>query len=368
MALSDRRSNADQQLLVRVAHRYFIAGRSQLEIGRELGFSRPKVQRLLDRARDSGVVDIRIIGPSAEAAALEFQVRRDFQLDDAIITPSDPDPQAQRRAVARATAEYLERHVPPGGVVAVGMGRNTGELASVFRPAHSLDCTFVSAMGGSPSIDAPTNPNDICRALAERAGGRCESLFAPAFVESRAMRDRLLRQEAVGHTLRIAAEAAIAVVGVGGTDDGCTMVRSGCCPLEEMQRLRAARAVGDILGNYFDAAGELIASSLNDRIVGLTLAQLRRIDRVIVTASESADKASALLGALRTGIPDVLIADETTARLLLDAAHEPSPGDRAVPGEAAKRGAHRIPSQTTSRLEHDRTEDNRHIGSAHADV
>jgi DNA-binding transcriptional regulator LsrR (DeoR family) len=174
-------------------------------------------------------------------------------------------------------------------------------------------------MGGSPSIDAPTNPNDICRVLADRAGGRCESLFAPAFVEARAMRDRLVCQEAVAHTLRIAAGAAIAVVGVGGTDDGCTMVRSGCCPPEEMVRLRSAGAVGDILGNYFDVTGRLIASGLEDRMVGLTLAQLRGIDTVIVVASESADKAGALLGALRSGVPDVLVVDETNARLVLEA-------------------------------------------------
>ena len=319
-----RRAAADEQLLVRVAHRYFVDGRSQLEIGRELGFSRPKVQRLLDRARETGVVEIRINGASAAAAALEPLLRVAFGVDDAIVTASEPDPQAQRQGVAIAAAGYLERHAPPGAVIAVGMGRNTGELAASYRPSHPTRCTFVSAMGGSPSLDAPTNPNDICRVLAERSGGRCESLFAPAFVESRAVRDGLLRQEAVDHTLRIAAQAAIAVVGVGGTDDSCTMVRSGCCPLAEMARLRAGGAVGDILGNYFDVAGRLIESDLQDRIVGLSLAQLRGIATVIVVASESAAKADALLGALRTGVPDVLIVDETNARLVLEKIAKPS--------------------------------------------
>ncbi len=318
-----RRGAADEQLLVRVAHRYFIDGRSQLEIGRELGFSRPKVQRLLDRARETGVVEIRVNGASATAAALESLLRTAFGVNDAIVTTSEADAQAQRQGVAIAAADYLERHAPPGAVIAVGMGRNTGELAASYRPTHPTRCTFVSAMGGSPSLDAPTNPNDICRVLAERAGGRCESLFAPAFVESRAVRDRLERQEAVAHTLRIAARATIAVVGVGGTDDDCTMVRSGCCPPEEMVRLRAAGAVGDILGNYFDATGRLMASGLQDRIVGLTLVQLSRIHTVIVVASEGASKANALLGALRTGVPDVLIVDETNARLVLEAAADP---------------------------------------------
>ena len=123
-----------------------------------------------------------------------------------------------------------------------------------------------------------------------------------------------LSQQAVAHTLRIAAQADIAVVGVGGTDDGCTMVRSGCCPPREMARLRAAGAVGDILGNYFDISGRLIASGLEGRIVGLTLAQLCHIDTVIVVASESADKADAFSARCAPAIPDVLIIDETSAR------------------------------------------------------
>ena len=323
------RAAADEQLLVRVAHRYFVDGRSQLEIGKELGFSRPKVQRLLDRARETGVVEIRITGASAAAAALEPRLRAAFAVREAIITTGEPDPQAQRQGVAIAAADYLERHAPPGAVIAVGMGRNTGELAASYRPAHPTGCTFVSAMGGSPSLDAPTNPNDICRVLAERAGGRCESLYAPAFVKSRAVRDQLLSQQAVAHTLRIAAQADIAVVGVGGTDDGCTMVRSGCCPPREMARLRAAGAVGDILGNYFDISGRLMASALGGRILGLTLAQLCHIGTVIAVASESADKADAVLGALRTGIPDVVIIDETNARRVLEAAAQAPTGPLA---------------------------------------
>jgi deoxyribonucleoside regulator len=128
-ASNSQRAAADEQLLVRVAHRYYIDGRSQLEIGRELGFSRPKVQRLLDRARETGVVEIRITGASASAAALEPRLRAAFGITDAIVTTGEAEPQAQRRGVARAAAEYLERHAPPGGVIAVGMGRNTGELA-----------------------------------------------------------------------------------------------------------------------------------------------------------------------------------------------------------------------------------------------
>lgn len=320
----DAAPGQQQSLLARIAHRYYVANQTQEEIGREFGFSRPKVQRLLGRARQTGIVDIRIAQPAGLNLDLEDRLRSTFDLVDAIVAPSNSDPDAQREAVVRAAADYLELHLPPNAVVAVGMGRNTGGVARFYRPTRRLDRTFVSAMGGSPAVAAPTNPNEICRALAASSGGRAESLYAPAYVENPVMRDQLLQEAAVAHSLQIAADADVALVGIGGTDDGCTMVRSGCCPLEEMTRLRAHGAVGDILGNCFDIAGRMISSDFSDRLIGLTLADLRRIDTVIAIVSES-EKTANVLGALRTGVLDVLIVDENNATQVLQSAGAGAP-------------------------------------------
>ena len=194
-----------------------------------------------------------------------------------------------------------------------------------FRPAGALDVVFVSAMGGSPRVDTPTNPNEICRALAEKCGGRAESLYAPAYVEDAEMRDRLLEQEAVAATLDIAARANVALVGIGGTDDDCTMVRSGCLSLDEIARLREQGAVGDVLGNYVDVQGGLIAAPHSDRVIALSIDDLRPIETVVAVVSE-AEKPLAILGVLRAGVVDVLIVDEGNASAVLLG---PLPGRRS---------------------------------------
>ena len=124
-------------------------------------------------------------------------------------SPSRPEPDAQREAVARGAARFLERRLADGMIVAVGHGRDTGEVPRYFRPMRTLDVVFASAMGGFRQSrgHAHTNPNEICSSLADRCGGRAESLYAPAYVESEEMRDRLLEQEAVTHTLSLAARA-----------------------------------------------------------------------------------------------------------------------------------------------------------------
>jgi DNA-binding transcriptional regulator LsrR (DeoR family) len=311
------------ELLARIAHRYYADGLTQEAVGREFGLSRPKVQRLLDRARATSVVDIRVSAPPWLHLDLERELRERFHLVEAIVAPARPDPVGQRAEVARAAARFLERRLTDGAVVAVSHGRDTGDVPRFFRPALRMDVTFVSAMGGSPLADSPTNPNEIVRSLAARCGGHAVELYAPAYVESVEMRDQLLRQSAVADTLRVAAGASIALVGIGGVDDACTMVRTGCFSIEEIRRLRAAGAVGDVLGNYVDVAGSRLESAETARLVGLSLDELHAVGTVVVVASES-EKPFAILGALRTGVVDVLVVDEGNARFLLDVPPEPS--------------------------------------------
>jgi deoxyribonucleoside regulator len=327
--MPDELSWDDHELLARIAHRSYIDGHTQEEIAQEFGLSRPKVQRLLERARQARIVDIHIEPPPGLNLELESELVEAFRLSDAIVSPSRADPDAQRDAVARSAARFLEWRLADGMVVAVSHGRDTGEVPRFFRPTRRLDVTFASAMGGSPRVDNPTNPNEICTSLADRAGGRAESLYAPAYVESAEVRDQLMAQEAVAHTLSVAARADLALVGIGGTDDGCTMVRSGCLSLDEIARLRAAGAVGDVLGNYVDARGTLIVAPHSQRLVALSMEDLLRIDTVVAVASE-AEKPLAILGVLRAGVIDVLIVDEGNARAVLELARA-TPLDDAAP-------------------------------------
>ena len=314
----------EHELLARLANRYYTDGQTQEALAREFGLSRAKVQRLLDRARTTGVVDIRIAAPSWLRLDLERRLRERFGLAEAIVAPARDDPDAQREEVARVAARFLERHLVDGAVVAVSHGRDTGEVPRFFRPAHRVDATFVSAMGGSPHTDAPTNPNDIARRLADRCGGRAVALYAPAYVESDATRDELLRHEAVAETLRMASAASLALVGIGGTDDGCTMVRTGSVSHDELRRLREAGAVGDVLGNYVDVNGGRLDSAETARLIGLSVDDLHRVETVAAVVSER-EKPLAIRGVLRTGVVDVLIVDEPNARILAEAAPDPSP-------------------------------------------
>jgi DNA-binding transcriptional regulator LsrR (DeoR family) len=74
-----------------------------------------------------------------------------------------------------------------------------------------------------------------------------------------------------------------------------------------------------LLGFFFDLHGKPVAGSVGSRVVGLTAADLRAIPRTIAITSEP-DKTDAVLGALRTGIVDVLVTSVGIAQEVLTAA------------------------------------------------
>ena len=100
------------ELLARIAHRYYADGLTQEALAVEFGLSRPKVQRILDRARTTGVVDIRVATPPWLHLDLERELRERFGLTEVIVAAARPDPDAQRAEVARAAAR-LPRAAPP---------------------------------------------------------------------------------------------------------------------------------------------------------------------------------------------------------------------------------------------------------------
>jgi DNA-binding transcriptional regulator LsrR (DeoR family) len=79
----------------------------------------------------------------------------------------------------------------------------------------------------------------------------------------------------------------------------------------------AAGAVGDINLRFFNSKGEAVPSEIDNSVIGLSLEQIRGIDRVVGVAGGAA-KLNAIRGALAGRLVDVLITDHITANHLLD--------------------------------------------------
>src|ERR1700750_1502894 len=112
-------------LTATVARRYYLEGVSKSDIAAELGVSRFKVARLLERARATGLVRIELDAPGAIDLDLSIRLRAARGLRHCVVidAPED-DEELLRSALGRSAAALLTEIVEPGDVVGLAWARS----------------------------------------------------------------------------------------------------------------------------------------------------------------------------------------------------------------------------------------------------
>ena len=314
--------------LTQLATLYYVDDLTQEELSKRFAISRATVGRMLRRAQQEGIVEIRVRPNAGFAADLERQLIERFGVQRALIAIDHKDSDKQREMLAGLVASYLDRILIDGSIVAVGMGRNVSAVSEHAMSATRRQCTFVCAIGGSYRGGEAMNADHIARRLAARFGGESVSLYAPALVADPAVRQALLDNDTVRHTLDKARRADIALIGVGDMSEDSNMVRMGWFSAQEIVEAKRVGTVGDMMGyDFIDVHGKPALTPMQGRVIGMTAQDLRRVPNVIAIAAESS-KVIALLGALRSETINTVAttASNAMAVLHLDQATRPGSG------------------------------------------
>ena len=303
--------------LTSLATLYYIDGLTQEELSKKFGVLRATIGRMLRRAQEEGIVEIRVRQSPKQNDELERALVQRFGILRAILTPDHTDPEKQRSMLASLVAGYLDKSLRDGMIVAVGMGRNINAVSDHAISTAPRSCTFVCAIGGSYLGGEAMNPDHICRRLAAQFGGESETLYAPGLVGNPAIVQQLIENQTVRQTLDKARRADLALVGVGDMSSDSNMVRMGWFSPSELAEAKRIGTVGDLMGyDFLDIHGRSAATPIQGRVVGLSVSDLRRIPNVIAMASEPS-KVTAILGALRTGAINTLATSVSNANTLL---------------------------------------------------
>jgi DNA-binding transcriptional regulator LsrR (DeoR family) len=307
-------------LALQAARLFFDRQLSKVEIARRLGISRFRVARLIDQALARGLVRIEFRDLPVQDRALAGALEERWGLD--LCAVARPLPGAEPLlAVARLAASVVGELIGPTDVVGIGWGSTLAAVVSEMAPRQLPGVTVVQLAGGSIRVEAQRTPHELARRLAQRLGGEYRPLLAPAFVESRAVRDALLREPEVAATVADFRRVTLAIVGIGalgeGSDARSALVDSGALAPSALAAAVAAGAVGDLLLFPFDADGRFVVPELAERAVAISLEDLRAVPRVVAVAA-GREKARAIRGALATGIVDILVTDVEAATALVE--------------------------------------------------
>lgn len=313
-ATAERTLGPTEQLLATaVARRFYLDGRTKVEIAAELGLSRFKVARVLEQAREAGLVRIEIGSPPEIDAERSEALQARLGLQTVLVVDAGPgDADQLRRHVGRMAARLLAELLGENEVLGIAWGRSLAEMTKALPPLPR--CTVVQLCGALGGAASGPSPVELVSAVARASGGRGYPLHAPLVVTDAAASATLRRQPEVAAAIERFDDVTTAVISIGAWGAGLSTVRDALEP-DEQERIAQLGACAEACGLILDADGKEL-DALTDRIIGISGAQLSRVPRVIGLAY-SAPKARAVAAMARSGLLHCLVTDDTVARELL---------------------------------------------------
>jgi DNA-binding transcriptional regulator LsrR (DeoR family) len=299
------------------ARRFYLDGRSKVEIAEELGVSRFQVARMLDEAQRLGVVRVSIHLPSDLDAGLSDRLQQRLGLRRVIVVGTGdqpmPDDQA-RRTIGAVMAGLLAELVEPEMTLGVACSRTIVQMAEQVE--QLAPCTVVQISGTMAGTDPDMGGVEIVARLARVGSGQAHPVYAPLLVRDASVAAGLRAESGIAQAFGRYDDIDVAVVPIGGWSVSTSTVFGA---LSEAERADAAArgAVGEVTGRVFDARGRHPQASVDERLVAISLDQLRAVPLVIGSAY-NAERAEAVLAAVRGRFVDVLVADRSLALRLLE--------------------------------------------------
>lgn len=297
-----------------VARRFYLEGRSKVDIADELGVSRFQVARMLDEAQRIGMVRVSIELPTALDAALSDQLQRRLGLRRVIVVDvADQADDRTRQAVGTVLAGLLGELVQEDQTLGVACSRT---IVQMVASVESLaPCTVVQISGTMAGTDPDMGGAEIVSRLARVGGGQAHPVYAPLLVRDASLVAGLRAESGIAQTVARYGRLDAAVVPIGGWSPTTSTVH-GALSRAERADARRRGVVGEVTGRLFDVDGRHREGPVDDRLMAITLDQLRAVPLVLASAY-GAERAVAVRAAVRGGLVDVLVLDASVAHALL---------------------------------------------------
>lgn len=315
MSNDSRKEIQKTELLVQVARLYYEHNLSQNDIARKVKLSRPYISKLLNEAKNRGIVKIEINDPVTTENQKERRLREHFGLDRAIIVPKVENARPLQQ-VGEATARYLNGIVKSGDVIGFSWGETVYECAKALYKREDLqDVIAVQMCGGVSNLKRNVYVSEIAKAFSEMFNSAGYTLPFPAIVDNEKVKGVISKDHTMKEVLQYAEKVNIAIVTMGKFGNQCALARAGYLKAEEIEQLAEKGAVGDVCTHIIDRDGEICDEGLDARTIAVAYNDIKKVEtRIGVAVGES--KVESILGGLRGGVVNVFITNEDTVTLM----------------------------------------------------
>lgn len=301
-------SDYKDELVAKAAWYYYIEEMTQQDISGKLGLSRMKVIKLLETAKQNGIIHFKINREKEEMLSIEKQFREKYGLKDVFIIPTPSNAENLNDSLAHAAATYVASRISEHTYINVGYGETVSKTLNRLATITDVPISAVSLTGGV-SYYLPSTVSNVFKA-------KLYLLPAPLLLSSKELCSAIEEEQSLKEIRRMTSLASMSLVGIGSMDENATIISNGILSKSDFTYLSMQGAVGDILTNFIDKTGKSIHSNLDGRLISTPLERLGGLKDVLGIAG-GLQKVEAIRAALIGGYLDAIITDEDTAKALL---------------------------------------------------
>jgi DNA-binding transcriptional regulator LsrR (DeoR family) len=289
---------------------------TQNDIASRFGMSRQRVNRLLKKCRDEGIVEIRIAGFSESYVELEGELEARYGLRQVVITPEVDDDQLTD-TLGQAAAEYIRTNLGVQKTIGISWGSTMYKMVENLSALGPFpDMNVVQLVGNMGQLARDRQPDEVTRLLSLKLGAKPVLLYAPVYMKNKVAKYTLIHEESIKSVLDMMPECEMVFLSVSGVERNYTFFNETVIEESYIEELREKKAVGNICLRYYNAAGECVDAELHRLGIGIYGETLKQIPNVVCTAGGKA-KYQAISGALHGGFINTLITDKATADYLM---------------------------------------------------
>ena len=152
--------NYEESLMVKAAWYYYFENMTQQAIAERLSVSRMRVIRLLENARQTGIIQFRLRSDGVSVMEQSQQLMEKYHLKDVFLIPeTSPGEAHPNESVARAGAMYIADRLGEEGCINVGYGDTISRTLNHLATMVQNPVTCISLTGGVSNYLPNTRSN-----------------------------------------------------------------------------------------------------------------------------------------------------------------------------------------------------------------
>lgn len=308
----------NRETYAKIATLYYLAGKSQNEIGEIFNISRFKVSRVLDKCRTMKIVEFKVNPSSEYLPNLEKELKERLGVKEVTIVQSGSTLQESKENVAREAATYLETKIKDSMNIGLSWGSTIQQVCKYYNKKNSYpNTTFIQLSGSLCSRpimeDGYMDGNIFVQRMAAKAHAGWSLFVAPYVVHNPSLKELLYEEPQIKSHVQLFKKLDMALIALGADDPSKSVsYLSGYLTFEETKKLVDDHMSADICGTRLTPNGEIRETILTNRVLTIDLMDLHDLPDVCAIGA-GAEKACSFIAGCLGGFIKYAIMDEVCA-------------------------------------------------------